>query len=73
MDEVSKEVGVTQEVMHVRIRQVRDGSNREAVQVIGGLPECWHGKAAPLNLEDNLISLTKASIVTYMSNAFGVM
>ena len=58
--------------MHVRIRQVRDGSSREAVSVIGELPEIWQGVTAPTQLESEHEKLMKASIVTFMSNSFGV-
>ena len=61
-----------QEVLHVRIRQVREGSNREAVSISGALPDVWHGTPAPSTLEAHLEHTMKASIITYMTNSFGV-
>ena len=63
----------TQEVMHVRIRQVREGPNREAVSISGDLPSTWNGSIAPTRLDPALENLMKASVVTYMSATFGVL
>ena len=59
--------------MHVRIRQVREGRNREAVSISGDLPSTWHGSIAPTRLDAALEKLMKASIDTYMSATFGVL
>ena len=61
-----------QEVEHVAIRQVRQGNNRESVSVSGALPETWFGMSAPGTLEENLESIMKSSMNSYMSATFGV-
>ena len=59
-------------MLHVKIRQGRDGANREHVVISGEVPEVWHGIPAPMSLDDNLEKTMKSSIITYMTESFGV-
>ena len=61
-----------QEVEHVKIRQIREGGNREGVAVNGAIPEMWFGMRPPESVERDLQKLMIESMKSYMTSTFGV-